>query len=207
MYSNQATFVCASILCALFMFSPGMGDSEIYKGEQTVLKIFRNASISRTQLYVVLLALFWLSGVTAGCAMTVSDPLNICALMRSAGKYRVSIVWLGLLSVLPLLVISVVTCYRLHYFIFPLCALRGLTFGVCCSGVYLAFGSAGWLVSGLLLFSSILRMPVLLWYCLRCLSKPLLRMKRDLIKCIAITLLVTLVDYLWVSPFLSVLMT
>ncbi len=169
------------------------------------MKLFRNFSEKKNQLTVFVLASFWLIGVVVGCILAISDPVSF-SLMRSACETRVSILWLSILSILPLFVVSVVVYYRLHYLIFPICALRAFNFGYCVCGVYLSFGSAGWLVCGLLLFSSLLSVPVLFWFCCRCLCRTLSTGRGEFISCLVITLLITLVDYLWVSPFLHSLM-
>ena len=171
------------------------------------MNLFRNFSISRVQFLSIILALFWLAGVSAGCFISRINPLIFDSMMRSACKSGVSIVWLTLMTLVPLFVVSAAVYFRLRFLIYPLCAIRAFCFSVCCTGVYITFGSAGWLVSGLLLFSSIMTIPVFIWYCLQCLKDSNNCIRWNFLICLAVMILTTLVNYFCVSPFLRALMT
>ena len=166
-----------------------------------VLNLFRNFSISRVQFLSIILALFWLAGVSAGCFISRINPLIFDSMMRSACKSGVSIVWLTLMTLVPLFVVSAAVYFRLHFLIYPLCAIRAFCFSVCFTGIYIAFGSAGWLVRSLLQMSDFFLIPVLLWFSLYSLAKN--RSKQVTVCCISYAALIGMLDYCVISPFLA----
>lgn len=122
--------------------------------------------------------------------------------MRAAANGRVSIT--GLLSafLLPLLFSAFAVYISQPWLLVPVAFGKAFSFSYLAFGVTLAFGSAGWLVRSLLMFSDCLTLPLLWWFwlcCIRASDRDALR--SFLVTCTA-ALMIGCLDYGAVSPLL-----
>jgi len=86
--------------------------------------------------------------------------------------------------------------------LYGLCFLDSLLFAVGCHSISVAFGSAGWLIRLLLLFTDLFTLPLLLWFSYACLTR---RRLHGSFACFVLSAAVGCVDYCFVSPFLAML--
>lgn len=154
---------------------------------------------------IVLLALFWCVGLFFGIYTACSFNDAFVPLMRAAVQCRVSIVGLLLILFLPFLFAAFAVYFSQPWLLLVIGFVKAFSFGFCCFAAQSCFGSAGWLVRLLLLFSDSCMLPVLCWFCVRHISGDLMAIRKDLILALALAIVVGSIDYYWVSPFLAAL--
>ena len=121
--------------------------------------------------------------------------------MRAAVSGRVSIVGLLSCSLLTFLVSALAVYLGRRILLIPIAFTKAFLFSYTGYRLYLAWGQAGWLVTGLTMFSSLCSLPVLYWYWQRCLTVhsfewPVFRLVLALLTAIGF------VDFYWIVPFL-----
>lgn len=148
-----------------------------------------------------LLALCWCLGLLLGIlAASASDDL--VSMMRRSLSCPVSIPGLLAATVLPFLLSAYAVSLSEPWLLLPICMVKAFGFGFCAFGVSLAFGSAGWLVRLLFLFSDVCVIPVLFFYWLRHIRGDAARSYRDLVCCLIAAVAIGAMDLYFVSPFL-----
>lgn len=146
------------------------------------------------------LALCWTSGLVCGMLVYLSAGSSLTSLMRSTMGGTVSIVSLLYMALLPFLI----SAFAVSFFrptLFLICFGKAFLFAFASLGLFRAFGSAGWLVFRLILFSDCMLLPMLYFLWLRLLRSPLSHM--ELACFIALTVLVVSVNYRIISPILA----
>lgn len=149
-----------------------------------------------------LLALFWGAGLLLGVGLACQAGDSIFSLMRIAASRRVSIVGLFSSILLPFLLSAAAVYLHGASLLLPVSFLKAFSFGFCAVTVMKAFGSAGWLVCRLLLFSDCCLMPVLFWFWLRHIRGGRRSVKMDMRLCAILIAAVGSIDYFLISPFL-----
>ena len=143
----------------------------------------------------------WFTGLVFGALVSMSASGMTVSAIRTASLSPVSV--FGLLSaiLLPLLSSAFAVYFSAPNLLFPLAFLKAFLVAWLGWGVLVSFGSAGWLIRMLLMFSEILSLPLLWWYWQRILSGNPGRGFCTLI-CTGFALGIGLLDYFVVSPFL-----
>ena len=156
---------------------------------------------------IVSLLAFWdILSILIGMASTsLFDPVLISLMCRRILN-PVSIVGLISLLFLPLFISAVAVFSRSAFLIFLICGIRGFCFGYCVYSFIIAFGSAGWLISGFTMYSAILAQPILFWFWIRSLNGTI-SLRRDLWISSCLAVLIGCMDYFCVSPFLGTLVS
>lgn len=149
----------------------------------------------------------WCAGLLSGMFFVAQLDGAVLSWMRTAAGGRVSIVGLLLGNLLPFFLCCIAFSFSIPRLAYAVCFLRSALYGFCALGVGLAFGRAGWLVQILLLFSDILTMPALLWFCLRHIHGEFRSRGRDFTLCAGYTAAVSAMELLWVAPFLAQLLS
>lgn len=152
--------------------------------------------------YCYVLAFFWITGLLFGIWVYDSAEDSLLVLMRGVSQYTVSIVGLLCVTLLPFLLSAIAVFYSMPQLIFPICCLKGFLFSFVSVGVMQSFGSAGWLLRGLLLFSESTTMPLLYWYWTYCLSDRQRKCGYQMMYVLALSFLTASMDYRFISPFL-----
>ena len=151
----------------------------------------------------VILALSWNLGFLSGLLIAVNGNSAFFSLMRAAASCRVSIVGLWIVTLLPFL-LSVIAIYFSRPYLIPVISfIHAFTFGYCVCGIAVAFGSAGWLVRWLMLFSAGCSSPIIYWFWLRHISGTAKSLWTDFALCAVVILFITSLDYRIISPFLA----
>lgn len=115
----------------------------------------------------IFLALCFYGGLLLGAVLATQAEESFISWMRTVQVQRVSIVSLLGAAFLPFLISAYAVLISQVWLLFPVCFLKAFSFGFCVAGVSYVFGSAGWLVCGLLLFTDLCTMPMLLFFWLR----------------------------------------
>ena len=159
--------------------------------------------IQLRRIPTLLLAFSMTIGLISGVFLALNDIPFSVSVMRTAVLIRVSIV--GILSVqfLPFLLSAFAVYTFGRFWIIPICSLKAFSFGYTAAMVSQAFGDAGWLARWLLLNSSCMSLPLLIWFGIRHLDgKHQSSLFWDFGLCAALVLWIGSLDYRVISPFL-----
>ncbi len=141
-------------------------------------------------------------GLIFGTLFAANANSSIFPMMRQVDFGPVSIVFHLVAQLLPFLIAAYAASLSRLWLLNAVCGCELFSFAYMGALVWIAFGSAGWLVRFLFLFSDIILSPVLCWYCFRRLMGDCDE-KKDLLICIGITAITALINCLFISPFLA----
>ena len=147
-----------------------------------------------------LLAFLWTAGLFLGTLAAQFAGPSFSLMRPSSG---VSIVTPLVAAAFPFLLAAFAVHIHRPKLLLFLCFCKAFCFAFCGCLIWCAYGSAGWLVRFLLMFTDICMVPVLCWFCMRHITGPIISEKRDLAVCIVIAVIVAGIDYFAVSPFLA----
>ena len=180
-----------------------------YKGDRKLMSTCRIVSslhIDR-KMELFLLAFFSCCGAVLAVAVSGSSELSISLMMRMAASSHVSIVGLMFSASLPFLITVVAYCFSKPFLLFPISFIKTFSYTLAICSVRIGFLQAGWLVCMLLLFSDTAAIVVLYWHWIRNIHGFRDSALTEMLFCTAVALVVTVIDYIWVSPFLMALIS
>lgn len=122
--------------------------------------------------------------------------------MRGAVDRPVSIVGLLLSAMLPFLLSAWAVYGRRPILLIPIAFCKAFSFSYVGSRCWIVWGSAGWLVTGLMMFTAVFSMPVLFWYWRRYVGGRTFEWFIFLLVFCCL-LAIGIADHLWIVPFLS----
>lgn len=154
----------------------------------------------------VSLAFFWLLGLVLGAFVPLFAGESILSLMRSAASTPVSIVSLLSTALLPFLCSAIAISASAPALLLCICFLKAFCFSAVSVLVFYAFGSAGWLVRCLILFSDIATVPLFFNFCRRHITGESNLSLTDVLTC-ALAVIFCFLDWAYISPLLSELIT
>ncbi len=161
--------------------------------------------INQNWIYIILFCFLWSAGLLFGRYITHEANVSFPALIRSVCCTQTSLIGLLAVILIPLLISVVVCRYVGVMWIFPVIFLKAMGFGFCSYAICLSFGDAGWLVRCLLMFTDCISVPLLLWFWIRRLFMKNNAILQDMILVLALLVVTACVDYMFVSPFLFLL--
>lgn len=156
---------------------------------------------------LTILAVVWLLGLLLGTVISICAGDSLVSLMRMAVSGRVSISGLLSAMVLPFLLSALAVYIQKPVLLVLIAFGKAFLVSYLGLGAMAAYGSAGWLVRWLLMFSDCCSLPLLWLYWLRLLSG---KRRFASIETAALMIAVVLIgslDYCVVSPFLAVLIS
>lgn len=152
------------------------------------------------------LACTWILGLMAGSACSVHSGTLLTSLMRTAASSRVSIVGLMSAVLLPLLFSAAAVYISNIWLLIPIAFSKAFLFAYFAAGLTLSFGSAGWLIRFLFMFSDCMILPLLWWYWICFIDGRNRLFYRDTAVALAVAVMIGCFDYCTVSPFLASLL-
>ena len=167
--------------------------------EGTLFVVFQNRKVS-----TIILAFCWCAGLLTGCFLANHAGNIHSSMMRRAVSCPVSIASLVVL-LLPFLFSAFAVYLSKTWLFLPFCFLKAFQFAFVASLVSTAFGSFGWLIRLLLLFSDGCTIPVLLWIWFRWIGSGGRKAVQQIAVCAILGCVAWSVDYFVVSPFLGML--
>ena len=191
-------------LCSFVLpyFSGSIDFSVTLGGQKMLFNLFRHELPNRWVRHSgMILASCWCAGMMLGILAAASAGEYLTAKMRSAASQPVSII--PFLAYAPFLLSAVATHLRHPWLILPCCITKAFLFGYCAFAVTLAFGQSSWLVRYLFLFSDVVSIPIVYVYWLRCIKGNCAKGFWLSGICLVALLLVSLIDYFWIAPFLA----
>ena len=150
----------------------------------------------------LLLALAWVSGLVLGliCCLQAGD--SVVSVMRSLPARPVSIVSMLFTAILPFLITAAAVFLCGPFWLPWLAFARAFCFSYGCLGVCVSFGSSGWLLRWLLLFSRFAAAPCCYWYLVHSVSGEAPFRISVLFFLLCLVLLFGCLDCCIISPFL-----
>lgn len=155
----------------------------------------------RRNANVAILAACFLVGLILGIRMSHEAEFSF-SLMRSALKSTVSIVRLLSVLLLPFLFSALAVYFSKPKLLYGIAFLKAFAFGFVSAGINAAFGSAGWLVRLLVMFSDCMSMPILWLYWLRHLPGKRVFQAADVMITVGCISLVGFLDHMLIMPLL-----
>ena len=153
------------------------------------------------------LASSWFLGHVLGIVFSIAAGDSNVSLMRMALNSHVSISGLLTAILLPFLLSAFAVYLHESWLLIPIAFAKAFIFSYIGLGVMTVYGSAGWLVRLLLMFSDCCSLPVLFWYWIRLLSGQ----RKATIPATAVPVFLVILigsfDYCIVSPFLTALIS
>ncbi len=149
-------------------------------------------------------AVVWILGLLVGVLFV--RQAAFASLMCSVLFLRISIVGLVVSLAIPLALTYILLRFFYFYSILPLIFLKAFSFACCYSGIMIAFGNAGWLVSGMVLFSDFFLVVLLLLQWFNAAAGKRYGPHRYFIVYCLVPIIVVCFDYLVVSPYVEMLL-
>ncbi len=136
-----------------------------------------------------------------GTLLAVRADSSVYPLMRRAASGSVSIVCHLATQLLPFLIAAYAAYISRRWLLHTVCAVRLFSFTYIGALIWISFGSAGWLIRFLILFSDIILVPFLCWYGFRR-AAGYDSDRRDFWICMGATVGTALINCLFISPLL-----
>lgn len=155
----------------------------------------------------LLLALSWVSGLGFGGILFRYTGSDLVSLMPLAASGQPSITGLLISASLPFLFSAFAVYWNSLSMLYGICFLKALLIGYFSCGIFAAFGSAGWLVRCMLLFTDYFGAALLFHYCLRHISGPRVVSGVEFVGYSGLFFLAAGMDYSCISPFLRHLLS
>lgn len=180
----------------------------IYSGECVMADWFSALvfPLSQRKFRTVFLAFCWCMGLLLGAFLAQHAGEVHLSLMRRAVSCPVSIV--GLFAVLlPFLFTAFAVVISNCWLYYPIAFFKAFLFSYHACVVSAAFGSAGWLVRYLFLFTDACTIPILLWLWILGTGNHNSGLLRRTVICTLLSVAVGMIDFCFVSPFLAMLIS
>ena len=152
------------------------------------------------------LAVVWCAGLILGVKFASAPSAASVSLMGQAPLCPASIVGLMGAALLPFLLTAFAVFLKQPWMILLIAFCKAVSFGYSGILTIMAFGSSGWLVRLLLMFTDICTVPVLCWLWLRHIPGNLQITSADLALGAAAVIGFGSLDYCLISPYLAMLM-
>lgn len=152
-----------------------------------------------------ILAVVWICGILCGASVFLVSGKHLLSMMRGLVSGSVSIVGLIGVSVLPFLFSAYAVSISESRLLFPICFCKAFCFAYISVGIFRSFGSAGWIIRWLLMFSELLTLPLLYGYWQRHVSGTCRFSGLETVSILAVLIFIGSVNYRCISPFLAML--
>lgn len=153
--------------------------------------------------HTILLILFVVTGSLLGMLCAVTSRSILDSMMRGCAYASVSIVRMVFAVLLPFAAVILAALYSKCSALFPICFFKFFSFCFCMMGIRLAYGSAGWMLCGLLMLSDAVSVLLLFRLSLRHINGFLPTFGSELLLSILLILGISLLDYIYIAPFLA----
>lgn len=144
----------------------------------------------------------WLIALFLGTYCAASSDLSVFSLVRRTVFGKVSTVCLMAVQLLPFLFAAYATYINNTILLLSACSVKLFSFGFAGYLVWAAFGSAGWLMHFLMLFSDVVLVPVLCLFCMYIYTEPT-KLMNALLICMGIVVVIVLLDGFFFSALLE----
>ena len=153
----------------------------------------------------VLLAMFWICGILFGASVFLFAGHHLFPLMRGIVSGSVSIVSLLCVTTLPFLFSACSVYVSKPALIFPVCFLKAVGFSYISAGILISYGSSGWLIRWLSMFSNFISLPLLFFFWQRHIGREHNISFLEVFVVLSVLIFIVSIDYCCISPFLAML--
>ena len=153
------------------------------------------------------LAFSWVVGLLSGMIISLGHYPTTASLMRLAPTAQVSIVSLISAISLTLFLSATAVYYSQAWLLIPIVFSKAFIYAFVCAGVLASWGSAGWLLQLLLIFSDTMMLPVLWLFWLRACRQAGKSAISGIIPAVSAGFLICSIDLRFISPFLTDLLS
>ena len=150
--------------------------------------------------HTLLLALFSFFGSFSGVMSARNASDIFLSLMGGSSASSVSIVCRTFLLLLPYFAVMLAALYSYSFFLFPLCAIKTFFLGYCAMGIWLTYGSAGWIICSLLLGAEALSTFVFVRLCFCHIEGFHKSISKDILRGVFFAVVLGVLDVLWIVP-------
>ena len=164
-------------------------------------RFFMSRSVLKYSRIFCIFTLCAVCSAGLGVLLAASAGNQYFLLMRTAASCRVSIVGSAVTVFLPFLVSVFVITHSKPWLVYLICGINIFSLSASCYAICRSFGTAGWLMQGMMQFSSICLTVVLIRLSVLRLSGTYGR--RILICCIGAAVAIGMIEYFLISPFLA----
>lgn len=162
------------------------------------------SGLRKTETYCLsFIAITWISGLL--CALLYIKQFSF-SLMYPLHIERVSIVGMIVSLILPIILLYILLNRCYFYLILPVIFLKSFNYMCCYLCITYSYGTAGWLVRTLLLFSDTVSVIILLHFCYRFAAGNKIGMTSYFKYTFAVLIIVGCLDYYIISPFILMLL-
>ena len=162
-----------------------------------VFKHFRSWSSRR----IYLLALLWIAGLLTGILLCTLAPYDTVGIFYGVIGKKPSVLGLFFVSVLPVLLFTLAIRSPLIYLSALLMFFSAISHGFCGTAIYIAVGSASWLLRPMLLFSAGSTSVLIWWLLLQ--NNAVKRSIKNARFAICLSCLVYFIDLFFLSPLVG----
>lgn len=165
-----------------------------------------NLPFLRCRNYRDVLALMWCAGLLLGISLSYSADAMLVPVVSAATSDEAS--FISLLSVLLLpFILSFLAGYLLKiWLLIPIVFIKSFLFSFVAAGFVVTYGSAAWLLCGLVMFADLLALPLLWWFWLQAGSEDKQWVLRSGVATGCGIILISCFDFYTVAPFLASLL-
>ena len=159
-----------------------------------------NISSPKCHKPVLILAISWVCSIVVGAYLAFSAQDLSSSLMHAVLINRVSIVGLATILFFPFILSALAAYFSLPELIYVIAVVKGVCLGFTTITLLLYYTGAAWLVHSLACFSSSFALMPLFLCWIRCLTRSGKSLLRDTYRYLIYSVVIGLVDYLYVSP-------
>lgn len=150
---------------------------------------------------IIFTGAFWIAGLVSGGVVAYHAEPSVIAIVRTSVTYVASLPGLLLMLFLPAVLSVIVAKNFSAYWVMPLVFVKAMCFGFACCICCDAFGSAGWLIRCLLLFSDTVSAFALVCLWLRLFFNPAFSTKQTIKHITILSIGLFCFEHFVVSPF------
>ena len=148
-----------------------------------------------------LLGSLWVVGLLIGVLLCALAPYDTGSILYGTVYTKPSLWGLFLVCVLPVAFSAIAVCSPLFLIAYVLVFLSAVSLGFCGTAIFVAVGSAAWIVRPMLLFSAGCTSVLMWWLLLKGNGRS--RLKRPVCLALCLSCLVYIVDLFLISPFIG----
>ena len=165
----------------------------------TEISTLRHVQKQNERVCVLALCVVFSAGL--GVLFSATAGNSYFLLMRGAARSSVSIVGSVLTVWIPFLVSAFLIVHSKLWLVYLICGIRIFSLASACYATHCSFGTAAWLIQGMLHFSQLCLTPVLIWLILLRITRGYSH--RIVIYCIIFAAMIGMINYCLISPFLA----
>jgi len=151
------------------------------------------------------LAVFWLGGLFFGTVISLTLEQRLQSYFHAALNSHSLFLGLLFAQLLPVVISFIVAFTSKPLFLTCIAFLKSCFFSCISLSLLNSFGSSGWMICCLLMFSDLLVMPILWWIWLNILTENHSFVFHKIFAAIVMVFVICFCDYTFVAPFLAYL--